>query len=117
MQFTTSIKNNYEFRNIYKKGSFYSNKYLVAYKIPNNLNSNKLGICVSKKVGNSVTRSRVTRLIKESYRLLETNLSVGWDIVIVARVVSAQSNYHDINKALNQLLYKHKILEKKEGKI
>ncbi|OON94674.1 MAG: ribonuclease P protein component [Candidatus Epulonipiscium fishelsonii] len=112
MQFTTSIKNNYEFRNIYKKGKFYSNKYLVVYKMPNDLNANKLGICVSKKVGNSVKRSRVTRLIKESYRLLEMKLSLGWDIVIVARVASAQSDYHNVNKALTHLLYTHKILEK-----
>ena len=52
--------------------------------------SNRLGISVSKKVGKSVVRSRVTRLIKESYRLMEEDIQRGYDIVVIARSSAAE---------------------------
>ena len=69
MKYAESLKKNYEFRIVYRKGKSLANKYLVVYKYRNNKANNRLGISVSKKVGNSVVRSRVTRLIRESYRL------------------------------------------------
>ena len=60
---------NKDFQIIYKKGRSYANKYLVMYVLENHREENRLGISVSKKVGNSVVRHRVTRLIRESYRL------------------------------------------------
>lgn len=72
------------FNDINKKS--YGNKYLVIYVSENNQDFNRLGITVSKKVGNSVVRHRLKRLIKESYRLHEEMFNSGLDIVIVARV-------------------------------
>ncbi len=71
MRFTQSLKKNYQFGFVYNKGKSVADKYLVLYAVRNKRNPdiNRLGITVSKKVGKSVVRSRVTRLIKESYRL------------------------------------------------
>jgi ribonuclease P protein component len=80
-----SLKKNDLFQSVYKQGKSYANKYLVMYVIKNNLGYNRIGISVSKKVGNSVVRHRLTRLIRESYRLQEEMFNNGLDIVVIAR--------------------------------
>ena len=62
---------NKDFQIIYKEGKSYANKYLVMYIRENNTDQNRLGISVSKKVGNSIVRHRLTRLIRDSCRLQE----------------------------------------------
>ena len=60
MKFSESLKKNRDFQTVYRKGSSRANKYLVMYIAENNLERNRLGISVSKKVGNSVVRTRTT---------------------------------------------------------
>ena len=55
------------------------------YVLKNNKEVNRIGISVSKKVGNSVVRHRVTRLVRESYRLHENIFNSGLDIVVIGR--------------------------------
>ena len=105
-----SLKNSLEFGNVYKRGKSYANKYLVMYIVDNGLEINRLGISVSKKVGNSVVRHRITRLIREAYRLHQIDLMVGKDIVVVARVNSKGHNYWDIESAFLHLAKLHHIL-------
>ena len=69
MEFTESLKKNYQFRFVYNRGKSIANRLLVMYVVRNGTNGNRFGISVSKKVGNSVVRSRITRLLRESYRL------------------------------------------------
>ena len=71
MNFSESLKKNRDFRNVYQRGKSYANRYLVMYVMNNDLNKNRVGISVSKKIGNSIVRHRITRLIRESYRLNE----------------------------------------------
>lgn len=85
MKNTISIKKNYEFYRAYKKGVFKAGRYLVVYLLKNRTGRNRIGVSVGKKVGNSVQRSRMTRLIKENFRLLEDGVKTGYDIVITAR--------------------------------
>lgn len=109
MKKTESIKNNTEFKMIYQIGKSYANKFLIMYIRKNGLGSNRLGISVSKKVGNSVVRHRITRLIRESYRLSENQIMNGLDIVVVARVNAKGKNYSEIESALMHLIKIHKI--------
>ena len=71
MKFSESLKKNKDFQVVYKNGKSYANRYLVLYIRENGMDKNRLGISVSKKVGNSVVRHHLTRLIRESYRLQE----------------------------------------------
>lgn len=110
MKYSESLKKNRDFQIIYKEGKSYANKYLVMYVKDNHSDKNRVGISVSKKVGNSIVRHRLTRLIRESYRLQEENFMCGLDIVIIARVGAKEKNYHDIASALIHLGNLHKII-------
>ncbi|MDF1617414.1 ribonuclease P protein component [Petrocella sp. FN5] len=104
-----ALKNN-EFVKVYQTGKSKANKLLIMYVIKNNGNINRLGISVSKKVGNSVIRHRVKRLIKEAYRLNAKSYSIGFDIVVIARNTAKANNYHEIESALMHLAKLNKIL-------
>lgn len=81
------------------------------YVKENSMDGNRIGISVSKKVGNSVVRHRVKRLIRESYRLHESIFNSGLDIVIIARQNAASAVYKDIESALLHLGRLHHLLE------
>jgi ribonuclease P protein component len=103
MKFSESLKKNRDFRYVYSKGISYGNKYLVMYTLKNGLDKNRVGISVSKKVGNSVVRHRLTRLIRESYRLNEERFHSGWDIVVIARISAKGKGLKEIESALLHL--------------
>ena len=104
------LKKNSDFQQVYKNGKSLANRYLVMYLKKNDLNENRIGISVSKKVGNSVIRHRITRLIRESYRLNKDKFNVGYDIVVIARISAKGKSYDDICSALIHLGKIHKIV-------
>ena len=85
MKFSESLKKSKDFQKVYNKGNSYANRLLVMYVLENHTDKNRLGISVSKKVGNSVIRHHLTRLIREGYRLQEDMFNSGLDIVVIAR--------------------------------
>ena len=105
-----SIRKNYEFLNVYHHGKSYANKYLVMYILDNQLPVNRFGITVSKKVGNSIVRHRLTRQIREIYRLQEDNFICGIDIVVIVRNSAKGKNYHEIQSALLHLGNLHNVI-------
>ena len=115
MIFTESLKSNQDFGIVYKSGKSYANKYLVIYTLKNNSDKNRLGISVSKKVGNSVIRHRLKRLIKESYRLHEKMFNSGLDIVVIARKGSDACDYAGIERALLHLMKLNGTLDTGKG--
>ena len=111
MKFSESLKSYRQFQSVYKSGKSYADKYLVMYVKENGTEENRIGISVSKKVGNSVVRHRVTRLVRESYRLQEAVFNSGLDIVIVARKSAAFMGYAETESALLHLGKLHHIIE------
>ena len=103
MKYSESIKKNRDFQLVYKSGTSKANRYLVMYVRENQLEKNRVGISVSKKVGNSVVRHHLARLIRESYRLNEEKFKCGYDIVIVVRVNGKNQGFHSIESALMHL--------------
>ena len=112
MHKSESLKKNQDFQKVYKNGTSKANRYLVMYVLPNQHMKNRLGISVSKKVGNSVVRHRLTRLIRESYRLHEAEFDDSLDIVVVARPLAKDRSYQEIESALMHLAGKHNIAGK-----
>ena len=111
MRYSESLKKNRDFQNVYRHGKSYANKYLVMYVLENHTEGNRLGISVSKKVGNSIVRHRLTRLIRESYRLQEDRFRCGLDIVVIARIGAKGKNYKEIDGAMLHLGRLHDIID------
>ena len=103
MKFSESLKRNADFQNVYKNGKSYANRHLVLYVLDNQTGHNRLGVSVSKKEGNSVVRHRVTRLIRESYRLHEDMFNSGLDMVVVTRKNAVNCSCQEITSALLHL--------------
>ena len=112
MKFSESLKKNSEFQKVYRQGKSYANRYLVMYVLENHTEGNRLGISVSKKVGNSVIRHHLTRLIRESYRLHEDMFNNGLDIVVIARSTAHDISYHETESALLHLGGLHKVINR-----
>ena len=110
MVYSGSLRKNRDFQKVYGQGVSYADRLLVMYICENGTDENRLGISVSKKVGNSVVRHRVTRLIRESYRLNEELFQRGLDIVVVARVKAKDKRYQDVESALMHLGNMHHII-------
>jgi ribonuclease P protein component len=104
-----SLKNP-DFKRVYSSGRSRADRSIVMYVLENGLDRNRIGITVSKKVGNSVVRSRVKRIIKEAYRLRQTSFVPGWDIVVIARGSSVDKKSTDMEKSLMKLAANLKII-------
>ena len=112
MKFSESLKKNSDFQKVYRQGKSYANRYLVMYVLENHTEGNRLGISVSKKVGNSVIRHHLTRLIRESYSLHEDLFNNGLDIVVSARCTARDISYHETESALLHLGGLHKVINR-----
>jgi ribonuclease P protein component len=105
-----SLKKNEDFKKVFDEKKSCANKYLILYYRENELDINRLGIQVSKKVGNSVVRHRLTRLIRESFRLNENSFKHGLDLVVIARGDAKGKTYKEIEDALLHLGKQSRIL-------
>ena len=103
-----SLKKNSHFSSVYHEHCSKANKLLVMYvKTGENPAINRVGISVSKKVGNSVVRHRVKRVIREIVRTGGAMFDTGSDIVIIARVEAKNASYHELEKAVINLFERH----------
>lgn len=107
-----SIKKNCEFQKVYKKGKSFANKLLIIYVLKNESDKNRLGISVSKKVGNSVVRHSRSRLLREIFRLQE--IQTGYDIVVVVRVDASEANYQKMESAYLHLMRLHSLMKEND---
>lgn len=116
MKHTVSMKENHLFRRLYAKGQNASSPALAVYVRPNRLNRSRLGITVGAKVGKAVRRNRVRRRIREAYRIHETGMLPGYDIVVAARVKAAFTPYARLEKELLGLLEKLGVYQRGAGR-
>ena len=112
VQFTSSIKQNYEFRRLYNTGKSAATGLIAVYCRRNRRGTNQFGITVGSKVGNAVVRNRVRRRLREIYRLNEAGICRGFDIVIVARMKSPAATYRQLLADFLRLMDKLGLLEK-----
>jgi len=106
-----SLKKNSDFVAIYHTAKSYANRYLVMYVKENDCQWNRIGISVSKKVGNSVVRHRIKRLVREACRLHAKQFRQGYDLVVVARKAAEGKGYSDIESAVLHLARMHHIFK------
>ena len=96
-----ALKNTSDFAGVYQNGKAYGSKLLVLYvcQPEKGREAGRLGISVSKKVGNSVVRHRLRRLIKESFRLRRSEWAAA-DYCVVARREAAGKSFQEIDACL-----------------
>lgn len=106
------LRKNQEFRTVYRRGRSWASKILVIYKLKNSKNVkdgvpyNRIGISVSKKIGGSVVRSRVKRLIYEAARLSQDETVKGYDLVFVARNPIVGRTFQEVQSSVRYLYRK-----------
>ena len=110
MIFTEGLKKNSDFIKVYNEGRSKANRNLILFVLENGTEKNRLGVSISKKVGNSVYRHYFKRCVKESYRLHEKMFNSGLDIVVLARTGAKGIKYRDIESAMMQLMRIHKVI-------
>jgi ribonuclease P protein component len=83
MKRISTLKKNYEFKNVLSKGKFYIGNQVIIYILKNKFNENRLGIALSSKLCNAVKRNRIKRVIRACYQENIKNTNLGHDIVII----------------------------------
>jgi len=114
MKNTVSLKKNIEFKKLFTKGKWIKGKYVVIYFLRNKIALNKLGIAVSKKIGCSVERNRLKRLIRECYRLNENIISQGYNIVILWKSIHKDVGFKELEKDIIEIINKSGLRRKNE---
>jgi ribonuclease P protein component len=97
---------NFEFSRVYRKGQFTAGRHLVLHYLRRSGPVNRLGVTASRKIKGSVQRNRIKRLLRESYRLLEGRLAVGYDLVLVGRETADKPEYDKISQEMTRLFQK-----------
>lgn len=95
------LRKTQEFSRVYRTGISKADRNLVMYLAKNQGTASKMGVSVSKKVGNSVIRHRIKRRLKEIVRLNEERvLPEGYDLVIIARKPAAAADYQSLSASV-----------------
>lgn len=101
---TVTLKENYEFKRIYRKGRSFVNSALVVYVYKNRKDYNRIGLTTSRKIGKAVKRNRARRIIREAYRKIEGRIKQGYDLIFVARGKTVYLKTQDIERIMFDIL-------------
>ena len=116
MQFTDTLKKNYEFHRLYSKGKSAVTPFLVVYaRKGRRRGNNRIGFTVSNKLGKAVVRNRVRRRLREIYRLHEADFAPGTELVVVARARAVTATYRQLETAFLSACKKLELFREAEG--
>lgn len=94
-----------EFERVFQEGKVFKDAKVVLYVAANGLPHSRLGLVVSKKVGNAVRRNRAKRLLREVYRLNKHLLAVHIDMIAIPRQpFSSDLKRSDVEQGFKKLL-------------
>src|SRR5699024_7196077 len=104
------LKSNNDFQNVFQNGKSFANRQLVLYYLPKRDQASfRVGLSVSKKIGNAVVRNQIKRYLRQAFHEMETQIEQSYDFVIIARKPTKDMNYHQIKKSLTHVLSKYKL--------
>lgn len=106
-----TLKKNYEFRRLYQRGKSAAGGSMVIYCRKNGFGYSRLGLTASTKIGNAVERNRVRRRLREVFRLAESRLRPGYDVILVARTRTLSVSWRELNATFFHLCRKLNLLE------
>lgn len=109
------IKKNEEFARVFNEGKSVANRQFVLYMLEKKGQSHfRLGLSVSKRIGNAVTRNRIKRVIRELFQDFEEGLNQELDYVVIARKPTADMDFHEMKKSMTHVLRLGKVLKRKK---
>ena len=109
-----TLRNQRDFNRVYKKGKSMGSRFVVVLYKKNNLDFTRTAFVSSKKVGNSVQRSRARRLMREAYRSFSDIIKPGYDVIFVARSTICDSRENDVERTLFKTMKSCDLLIRKD---
>lgn len=104
MSLFITIKENRDFRRLYRQSASFVAPALVVYFKETRAGFSRLGITAGKKIGGAVQRNRAKRVVREAYRALLPRFNKSVDMVIVARKKSAYVKSDIVRDELEKVL-------------
>ncbi|MDY7041302.1 MAG: ribonuclease P protein component [Chloroflexota bacterium] len=104
------LRKNEQFQKVRRRGQSWSNRWLVLCALRNELAHSRFGFTASRRVGSAVVRNRTKRLMREAVRLRQETIVPGWDMVFIARRPLREATFHEVDRAVEQLLRRARLL-------
>ena len=95
-----------EFERVYRQGTAYRGKLFSVHAFPNQHGTPRLGLSVSRKVGNAVTRNTVRRRLREVFHSCISDMSRNLDLVVSARPPAAEATFEELREEFRKSLGK-----------
>ena len=100
------ILNRFEFVKLSRYGKKFQDHYFVVVFMPGESECSRLGITVSRRVGNAVERNRLKRLIREWFRMNKASAMKIWDVNIIAKKTAAGLTSRQVFVSLEKIFDK-----------
>jgi len=112
------IKKNEAFQEVFQKGSSFANRQLVLYyKRQETADAHfRIGLSVSKKLGNAVMRNKIKRYLRQAFHELDEQVVQGYDFIVIARQPAKDMTYQELKKSLIHVLWKSHLLKQPNRK-
>ena len=109
------VKREKDFKEIFQYGTSFANRKFVVYQLENQQNHFRVGLSVSKKLGNAVTRNQIKRRIRHILLNVRGHLADDVDFVVIARKGVESLDYAEMEKNLLHVLKLSKIYQEGNG--
>ena len=109
------VKREKDFKAIFKEGTSFANRKFVVYQLENQKNHFRVGLSVSKKLGNAVTRNQIKRRIRHIIQNIKGSLVEDVDFVVIARKGVENLEYAEMERNLLHVLKLSKIYREGNG--
>ncbi|PTM56907.1 ribonuclease P protein component [Desmospora activa] len=117
MQSQYRLKRRGDFKRAFRIGSSVANRQFVLYRSRRrDAGPVRIGISVSRKVGNAVIRNRIRRLVKEITRQWVDDLPERTDLIVIARKPAADMDYHQMKSSLRHVFRRAQLLDRPPAK-
>jgi ribonuclease P protein component len=103
---STRLTDSPEFERVYRQGAAYRGSLFSVHAFPNEIGTPRLGLSVSRKVGNAVTRNTVRRRLKEVFYSALPEIPDDLDLVVSARPAAAEADFSELDEEFARSLRK-----------
>jgi ribonuclease P protein component len=103
---STRLTDSPEFERVYRQGAAYRGRLFSVHAFPNEIGTPRLGLSVSRKVGNAVTRNAVRRRLKEVFYSVLQEIPGNLDLVVSARPAAAEADFRELSEEFARSLRK-----------